>query len=120
MECPHCDTLMPRAQTCCPSCGLSFEESLRRSDKPVNEQPPRALYFNPEAPLRDDQKFYIGLSFCAAFITLGFGRWLPGILLLALGSFLTPAIQGRLKLSQRQYVLCLLAAGVVILISFWQ
>lgn len=105
IDCPHCSSPMPRGNTTCDHCGLSFEESMRRSDLPMSERPPSALYVPTASPtaLRDDQKFWIGFSFCIACLTLALGRWIPGLVFLALGIVVTPAAKDKLNWPRGAY-----------------
>lgn len=120
IDCPHCAASMPRGNTTCDHCGLSFEESMRRSDLPLSERPPAALYVpNPsQTALRDDQKFWIGLSFCIAALTLALGRWSSGVVFLTFGALLTPAAKDKLRLPNGVYRLLLVILFVGGCLSF--
>jgi hypothetical protein len=116
IDCPHCGAPMPRGNTTCDHCGLSFEESMRRSDLPLSERPPAALYVptSPPTALRDDQKFWIGLSFCIACLTLALGRWGAGLVFLTLAVLVTPAARDKLSLPRGAYrllLVCLFIGG---------
>lgn len=111
---------MPRGNTTCAHCGLSFEESMRRSDLPLEERPPEALYVPVRAhtALRDDQKFWIGLSFCIACLTLALGRWSAGAFFFAFAIGVTPATKEQLGLRPVYYRLLLSLLFVLGCISF--
>lgn len=96
---------MPRGHSVCPSCGLSFEEAMRRSDLPEAERPPAALYVPEVASeaLRDDQKFWIGLWFCIAAFALALGKPVSGVLFAGVMAGVTPAVRQKIALSSFYY-----------------
>ena len=111
---------MPRGNTTCRHCGLSFEESMRRSNLPLSERPPAALYVPAisHTAVRDDQKFLIGLSFSVACLTLALGRWGAGALFFVLAIGVTPAARDKLGLPTVSYRLLLALLFILGCLSF--
>lgn len=111
---------MPKSHARCPQCDLSFEEAMRRSDLPESERPPEALYVPQTADnaLRDDQKFWIGLWFCAACFALALGHWLSGALFFGVAAGCTPALRQKIALSNRLYRSGLVLLALAAMLSF--
>lgn len=93
---------------------------MRRSDLPLSERPPEALYVpvSSQTALRDDQKFWIGLCFCMTFFTLALGRWGAGGFFFTLAILVTPAVKDKLSLPQSRYRILLAGLFMLGCLSF--
>lgn len=101
---------MPRGADRCPHCDLSAAEALKRSDLPVNERPPLALYEGPVQTLTTGSQFVIGICFFAGVWFALFQHWAASACCFVALWCLTPASAE--LLSERFFGARLSAAGL--------